>query len=76
VHGGAGDRDAVLERLLLRVLAGERRQQRRMNIEDRVRKRRTNPAPSLRMKPARQTSVAPHSRIAATRAWSNMSRDA
>ena len=39
VHGGAGDAHAVLERLPLRVEAGKRRQQRRMDVEDAVRKR-------------------------------------
>ena len=39
VHGRAGDLHAVLERLALRVDAGERRQQRRVDVEDRVRER-------------------------------------
>ena len=38
MHGRAGDLDAVLERLALRVEAGERRQQRRVNVEDAHRK--------------------------------------
>ena len=39
VHGRAADLHAVLERLPLRVDAGERRQQRRMDVQDRVRER-------------------------------------
>ena len=35
VHGRAGDLHAVRERLVLRIDAGERRQQRRMDVEDR-----------------------------------------
>ena len=38
VHGRAGDLHAVLERLLLGIDAGERRQQRRMDVEHGVRK--------------------------------------
>ena len=37
MDGRAGDLHAVLERLALRVDAGERRQQRRVDVEDRVR---------------------------------------
>ena len=40
VHGRAGDADAVLERLPLRVEAGKRRQQRRMDVEDAMRETR------------------------------------
>ena len=39
VHGGAGDPDAVLECLPLGIDAGERRQERRVHVEDAVGKR-------------------------------------
>ena len=39
VHGHAADLDAVLERLALRVDARKRRQQRRVDVQDGVRKR-------------------------------------
>ena len=39
VHRRAGHTDAMLERLTLRVEAGKRGQQRRMDVEDAVRKR-------------------------------------
>ena len=39
MHGRAGHPDAVLERLTLRVEAGKRGQQRRVDVEDAVRKR-------------------------------------
>ena len=56
VHGHAGDVDAVLERLPLRVDARKRRQQRRVNVEDRAAEtRRRTSGPSSRMNPARQT---------------------
>ena len=43
VHGRAGDLHAVPERLLLRIDAGKRRQQRRVDVEHRVRKRVEQP---------------------------------
>ena len=56
MHGRAADPHAVVERLALRVEAGKRRQQRRMNVEHALRKRRAASAgPTSRMKPARQT---------------------
>ena len=39
MYRGAGHPDAVIECLTLRLEAGERRQQRRMNVEDAIRKR-------------------------------------
>ena len=39
MHGGAADPHTVLERLALRIEARKCRQQRRMNVEDAVRKR-------------------------------------
>ncbi len=39
MHRRAGDANAVLERLFLRVETGERRQQRRMNVQDSIGKR-------------------------------------
>ena len=38
MHRAAGDLDAVFERLMLRIQAGKRRQQRRMNVQNAVRK--------------------------------------
>ena len=47
MDGDAGDVDAVFERLPLRVDARKRRQQRGVNVEDRVRKRvAERPAPA------------------------------
>ena len=43
VHGRSGDLHAVPERLLLGIDAGERRQQRRMDVEHGVRKRVEQP---------------------------------
>ena len=46
VHGAAGDARAVVERLLLRVDAGKRGQQRRVDVDHALRKRREKAAAS------------------------------
>ena len=57
VHGHAARLDAVIERLLLRVKTGKRRQQRRVDVENRVRERVDATARRrFRMNPARHTS--------------------
>ena len=56
VHRAARHLHAVRQRLPLRVDARERRQQRRVDVEDRrAETRSTNTGPSSRMNPARQT---------------------
>ena len=60
VHGAAGDARAVVERLPLRVHAGERRQERRVDVEDAAGKGAEEASASTRrMKPASTTSSTP-----------------
>jgi hypothetical protein len=76
VHGRAGDPHAVIKRLLLRVQAGKRRQERRVDVQNAIGNASSSGAPTSRMKPARHTRPTRRDRRASTIARSYSSRSA